>query len=64
MNENLKEFLLKTGYAVAGLIVSSLVPFLNANPATLGSATAIIVGILSVVEQEFFPSTPITSNQA
>lgn len=56
MNSNWKEFLLKTGYAIAGLVISSLIPFLNANPTTLGASTAIIVGVLAVIEQSFFAS--------
>ena len=63
MNSNLKEFLLKTAYAVAGLILVSFIGFLNSNPAMFGASTAIIVGICSVVEQEFFPSSTTTGTK-
>lgn len=69
MNPNLKEFLLKTGYAVVGLVISSLVVFLHTNPDIFGASTAIIVGICSVVEALYFPSvvptaTPVVPPQA
>lgn len=56
MNANTKEFFLKTLYAVAGLVIVSFISFLNSNPLMFGGSTAIIVGILSVIEQQFFPS--------
>jgi hypothetical protein len=61
MSPVLKEFLYKTGYGVIGLVISALVPFLNQNPAILGSSTVVIAGILAAVEEYFFPSTSTSS---
>ena len=61
MSENIKEFLLKLLYTVIGLLLSSAVSFLHANDAVFGTSTAVIVGILSVVEQVWF-QTPESSD--
>lgn len=58
MNQNLKEFILKFLYSVAGLLVASAIPFVNSNAALFGGSAAIIVAVLAVIEQSFFPSTP------
>lgn len=57
MSQNLKEFLLKSAYTLGGLELSNLIGFLHANPTVFGASTIIIVGIASVVEQEFFPAS-------
>jgi len=55
------EFLKKTLFAIGGLVVASLVSFLNSNPTLFGSVTVLVTGILSALEAQIWPSVTVTS---
>lgn len=63
MNPVLKQGLLKALYGAGGAFLGAFIPFLNANPTSLGTFTVAAIFVCTMIEEYFFPSTPTSPSQ-
>jgi hypothetical protein len=58
MSPILKQFLLKLVYALVGCGIATTIAFLSSNPLLFGGSTALIVALLTALEEYLFPAQP------